>query len=130
MIRNVLNYLGQKIGELELLDDTSEEVWQEKLSVYTRPPIVPTPREMIAGKLEEYQKKSDELIKYLLADNTLEGITTEQSDQMFDEFIDVLIRLRNGAFPTALYRLSQKTPSGFATQDRIDQWINKIREYL
>lgn len=38
MIRDILNYLGEKIGELELPDDTSEDIWQEKLSKYTLPP--------------------------------------------------------------------------------------------
>ncbi len=37
MIRDILNYQGQIIGQLELPDDTSEEVWQKKLAVYALP---------------------------------------------------------------------------------------------
>jgi len=42
--RNILNYLGDVIGELELPDGTSEEVWAAKLAVYaTAPPAPPKP---------------------------------------------------------------------------------------
>lgn len=130
MTRDILNYLGQKIGELELPDDTPEEVWTAKLAVYAKEPEAVTPTKIVYGKLTEYQAKSQELITALLTENTLAGITTAQSDEMFDNFLDVLIRLRNGAFPTAIYRLSQKTPVGFATQEVIDRWIEKIKGYL
>ena len=36
--RNILNHLGQVIGELELPDGTSEEVWAKKLAQYALPP--------------------------------------------------------------------------------------------
>lgn len=39
MKRDVLNYLGDKIGELELPDDTLESVWAEKLAAYAKAPI-------------------------------------------------------------------------------------------
>jgi len=38
MVRNILNYLGQVIGTLELPDDTTEEVWAEKLAPYAVAP--------------------------------------------------------------------------------------------
>lgn len=38
--RNILNHSGQVIGELELPDNTSEEVWASKLSVYAKAPEV------------------------------------------------------------------------------------------
>lgn len=51
MKRNILDYLGNVIGELELPDDTAENVWQEKLARYAQPPadvVVPdlTPRQV------------------------------------------------------------------------------------
>jgi hypothetical protein len=39
MKRDILNYLGEKIGELELPDNTPEKDWQERLSVYAQKPI-------------------------------------------------------------------------------------------
>lgn len=38
MKRDILDYLGNKIGELELPDNTAESVWEEKLAVYLKPP--------------------------------------------------------------------------------------------
>ena len=37
-IRNIVDYLGNVVGELELPDDTSEEVWTEKLAPYALTP--------------------------------------------------------------------------------------------
>jgi hypothetical protein len=130
MIRDILDYQGKVIGQLELPDETSEEVWSAKLAVYAAAPFVPSMAEVVSKKLEEYQAKADKLIRSLLTENTLAGINAQQSDELFSEFSDVLIRLRNGAFPTALYRLSKKSPTGFATQEVINNWISKIREYL
>jgi hypothetical protein len=58
------------------------------------------------------------------------GITTQQSDAMFDDYEDVLTRIREGAFPTAYYRLCQKQPQGFVTQALIDAWKVKVMGYL
>lgn len=38
MKRDILDYLGNKIGELELPDETSEEVWTAKLAKYAKAP--------------------------------------------------------------------------------------------
>lgn len=51
MIRDVLNHLGVKIGELELPDETPEEVWQSKLEKYQVTPAaqvfpIITPRQI------------------------------------------------------------------------------------
>lgn len=98
--------------------------------------IVPPPgqslsiQKLIEAKIKFYQEQAPELLRQLYAQNTLMGITTAQSDQMFDEYEDVLIRLREGAWPTALYRLQQKTPSGFVTQEMINAWIALIQSYM
>jgi len=86
--------------------------------------------EMIKAKIKSYQEQASELLRDLYVGNTLLGITTEQSDQMFDDYHDVLTRIREGAWPTALYRLSQKQPSGFVTQEMIDTWIAMIAERM
>lgn len=126
--RNILNYQGSIIGQISLPDGTDEKTWSTILAVYAQPP---TPiKVIIIDKLIDYQKVSDELVNSLKADNTLAGITTAQSAQMFDDFGDVLQMLREGAFPTAVYRLQQKAPSGFVTQDMINNWIEKIKIYL
>jgi hypothetical protein len=77
---------------------------------------------MIKAKIKSYQEQAPELLRDMYAENTLLGITTTQSDQMFADYQDVLIRIREGAWPTALHALNQKQPSGFVTQEMIDSW--------
>ena len=86
--------------------------------------------QLIKSRIIQFQKMAPELLVDLYTQNTLYGITTSQSDQMFDDFEDVLLRLREGAWPTAIFRLNSKQPSGFVTQELIDAWkqtiINKM----
>lgn len=37
-LRDIKNYLDQVVGQLELPDDTSDEVWARELAIYARPP--------------------------------------------------------------------------------------------
>lgn len=81
---------------------------------------------MIEAKIKYFQDSAPALLRDLYSTNTLLGLTTAQSDQMFDDYFDVLVRIREGAWPTAIYRLSQKAPSGFVTQEMIDNWSAMI----
>ena len=81
---------------------------------------------MIEARIKYYQDSAPALLRDFYSTNTLLGLTTAQSDQMFDDFFDVLVRIREGAWPTAIYRLSQKQPSGFVTQQMIDNWSAMI----
>lgn len=98
--------------------------------------LVPAPgeelnvQEMIKSKLRHLQKEAPEILIEMYVQNTLLGITTQQADQMFDDYNDILIRIKEGAWPTALYRLSQKTPSGFVTQEMLDNWIALLEEKI
>lgn len=85
-----------------------------------------TLKKMIEAKIKYYQDSAPALLGDLYSTNTLLGLTTAQSDQMFDDYQDVLTRVREGAWPTALYRLSQKTPQGFVTQQMQDDWYAMI----
>jgi hypothetical protein len=85
---------------------------------------------LIDTKIAYFQSVAPALIRGLYVTNTMAGITTAQSDQMFDDYIDVLLRIREGAFPTALYRLNAKVPAGFVGQGLIDAWKAKILSYL
>lgn len=39
MIRDIVNYLEEVVGQMELPDDTSEEIWAAKLAVYAVAPL-------------------------------------------------------------------------------------------
>lgn len=126
--RNILNYQGTIIGELTLPDDTPEIVWTNVLASYSQPP--PSVSQLVYDKLGVYEDTAPRLLRELKRDNTLAGISAAQSAQMFDDYGDVLNMIREGAFPTAIYRLQQKSPSGFVTQPMIDGWIAKIKAAL
>lgn len=87
-------------------------------------------KEMVKARIKYYQDNASELLRDLYAENTLLGITAAQSDQMFDDYQDVLTRIREGAWPTAVYRLQQKQPSGFVTQEMLDAWTSLIQSRI
>jgi hypothetical protein len=122
--------------QVEPADETSEErgfivVSQEDYDALLASLATANATAMISAqiqaKLSWYQSLAPDLLKQLYAENTLAGITTVQSNQMFDDYADVVIRLTEGAFPTAIARLQEKGPSGFVTQTLIDNWIIKIQ---
>ena len=86
--------------------------------------------EYINNRIAFYQSVAPALLRELYTANTLSGITTPQSDEMMQEFTDVLLRIKEGLFPTAVYRLEQKVPSGYVTQALIDTWKHKIQTYM
>ena len=123
----------QKSLEFQLVVDIHDLLIQPEVGwILSGNKLIPPPNQtinleaLIGAKIKNYQRMASELLVELYVGNTLLGITTQQSDQMFEEFEDVLLRLREGAWPTALYRLSQKQPNGFVTQEMIDNWQQLI----
>jgi hypothetical protein len=53
MKRDILDYQGIKIGELELPDDTSEEVWESRLAKYAKPPALAEFKSITAVQLRK-----------------------------------------------------------------------------
>lgn len=43
MIRNILNHLGEVIGQMDLPESTSEADWEKALAPYAAPPPEPVP---------------------------------------------------------------------------------------
>lgn len=66
MKKDILNYLGEKIGELELPDSTSEEVWQRKLALYSQPPATEPIKDVTPRQIRQAM--------------VLSGVTMEQID--------------------------------------------------
>jgi hypothetical protein len=98
--------------------------------------IVPSPsqqitvQKMIESRIKHYQSLAPQILVDLYVQNTLLGITAAQSHAMFVAYSDVLLAIREGAFPTALYALQQKQPEGFVTQEMIDGWINLLQSRI
>jgi hypothetical protein len=77
MVRDILNYLGDKIGELELPDDTPEEVWDSQLAMYAVAP--PSPQEQFSEALSRTVAQSrlwaDEIIEEFKKENLADFVT-------------------------------------------------------
>lgn len=87
-------------------------------------------KELVKARIKLYQDSAPELLRDFYATNTLLGLTVQQSDQLFADYQDVLVRLREGAWPTAIYRLSQKEPMGFVTEEMISNWVSLIQSRM
>jgi hypothetical protein len=124
----------EEIRNYELILDIEDQIlkpqigWILKGNKLTPPPSAPINlSDYVNAKIEYYQTEAPKLLREFYTENTLLGITVQQSDEMFDAYQDVLMRLREGAWTTALYRLSQKQPSGFVTQALLNKWVGIIQ---
>lgn len=126
--RDAVDKNGNVVGVVTMPVGTPEDVWAYLLSRYN-PPATPI-YDVIINRLTKYEKSADQLLKDIKTSNTLAGITLAQSAQMFIDFQHVLMAIREGAFPTAIYLLQNATPSGFVTQPMIDDMIARITAKL
>lgn len=78
MVRDILNYLGDKIGELELPDSTPEEVWQERLSKFAQSPEPPA-NYNIRVTVEQRRKIAEDLLQEWKVRNVAGGINAGQA---------------------------------------------------
>lgn len=85
---------------------------------------------LIDAALLQKQSVAMPLLREVFAKNTAEGITTEQSSQLFRDHFDIILCILVGAFPTAYAMLSTVQPSGFLTQERLDAWKDTLAKYL
>lgn len=78
--RNILNYLGNKIGELEFADGTSEQVIADRLATYAHAPPSDQERAESFLKYSIVTRKqfADELLERFKKRNILEGINAAQ----------------------------------------------------
>jgi hypothetical protein len=72
MKKDIYNYLNQHIGELELPDDTSEEVWEKKLAFYRVGP------EEIFPPVKAAQLRQALFIQGISASRVEEAINTQE----------------------------------------------------
>jgi hypothetical protein len=91
----------------------------------------PKPINQIIGeKLDQYQAATNKILRDLKIANTMAGITVSQSRQMFKDYADVLLMLREGAYPSAIAEIQEIGPVGFVTQEILDQWVAVIQKEL
>lgn len=80
--RDILNYLGQKIGEMELPDGTSEDVWAKKLAPFAIAP--PSTEQVLESRLQytikERKQYAEDMLERFKKRNLLLGIDIFKSE--------------------------------------------------
>lgn len=129
MIRNILDWEGNIVGELDLPDDTPEEVWQEKLSAYNQPPAK-TVDQIVNDKIAAAKRFGGLLLNEVSTDNVLMGATTAQVENLIEVHKNIIIMLMSGSLLTALQAVETLEPDELLTEERLKKYASKIRVYL
>ena len=146
--RDCLNYLGQKVGELELPEGTSEEIWAEKLSKYAVAPVDPA-QESLKLSIKQRREYADDLIERLKFKNISEGINALQAMCMHHKMralsvtfygvpmtLDILNMVVSGDIEVACLSLMNCTPDDMSqpfhwlNQDRVNWIVADMKQYL
>jgi hypothetical protein len=149
--RDILNYEGIKIGNLELPVGTSEEVWAEKLSTYLIPPL--SPQEIQSSMLKQTIKQRKEYAENMLErfkkrniENGINGLKSQWLHHRMRALevnfmgvpmvLDILNMAVSGDIETACIALLHSVPDDgtlpqhFYTED-VRQWlISDMKNYL
>ena len=76
--RNILDYQGNVIGELELPDGTSEEVWQSKLAPYAVNPSEGAAENALKFTIQQRKEFCEKLLDSFKKRNMGQGINAPQ----------------------------------------------------
>lgn len=136
--RDVLNHLGEKIGEMSFADITLESEISAKLAVYAMPPAVKTPLEIVREKAKKMTRFNIEIKEEVIAENMLLGISAIPNGR---NLCDVALgpafdEIRNCKYPEALallYALKADSSKHFdviITPERVQSFIDKIIGFL
>lgn len=124
--RDILDSQGIVIGQMTLADDTSEEIWTEKLAPYASVLSGPT----LESRIHAAETYGRALLRSIAAENISLGFTTDQIASMVESYQSIIIMLWSGSLYTAIQAISQIEPSDTMSQDRIDKYIKQIKDYL
>ena len=151
MIKNIRNYLGFVVGQLELPDDTPDAVWEAKVAEYAKPPETSQERQykILKATIKERREYCEDLIERLKAKNIGEGINAMQAMWMHQKFralsvnfmsvnftIDLMNLVISGDVEVACLCLMNCTaddmslPYHWFSQARIDWIVADMKAYL
>jgi CRISPR/Cas system-associated protein Csx1 len=85
---------------------------------------------IIDAALSAKQTAGLQLLKQIFVENTIAGINTEQSKELFRNHLDIIICILVGAFPTAYSMILEIQPYGFLTQERLNSWKAALEQHL
>lgn len=151
MKRDILNWQNVKIGELELPDNTPEEIWEKKLAPYKVAP--PSEQEILDSRLRYSIKDrkiwAEDMMERFKKRNIESGINALQSLWLHHRMraleinfsgvpmtLDILNMAVSGDIETACIALMYSSvDSGFETQhwyveDTKNWLVNEMKQYL
>lgn len=146
MKRNIVDYQGNVIGELELPDNTTEDVWEKKLSLYAIAPVQP---DLIKESISKRREYAEDLIQRFKYKNITEGINALQAMYMHHKMralsvtfyglpmtLDILNMVVSGDIEVACLSLmncqadDMTAPYHWLNQSRINWLISDMKTYL
>lgn len=142
MIRDVLNYQDEVIGQLELPDDTPEEVWQFHLQRFrdSSVPVVEDPAVVLARIIDNAKKFGIQVIQQFTIENVAMGITQAGKTRALSLYCkDIMTFLQSGSLYAAIEEIDdmiadesqEKTDlNPFITNDRLNGYKTLIANYL
>jgi len=128
MIITILDSNQNEVAVITVDDDTTPEQVEKIKALYA--PRPKTMSDIVSEKIKHFRSLAPELLVAVYTQNTLSGMSTAQSDALFEYLADVILRVSEGAWPSALYRLNQKAPTADCPQEMIDRWKQMIVERL
>jgi hypothetical protein len=152
MIRDVLDWQGNKIGELSLPDGTSEEVWAEKLAAYAKPPSDPVTFS-INWLIKERKQFAEEMMERFKNRNIISGINAIKALWLHHRMrawevtlpaqfggasmvVDILNMAVSGDLETAYFAIRYGTIDDMSQPHHcvdasVKEWLeNELRNYL
>jgi|GEM_PF-5565870 len=128
--REVVDSEGNVIGSLSVPPGLNDESWEYLLSHYSESTASPSVNTIISGKIKSAELFGKELIREIATDNVLAGATIDEIRQMISDHNNIILMLLSGSLYTAISAIQEITPTEILTQQRIDQYIGKIKYYL
>ncbi len=135
MKRDLLDYLGTVIGELELPDDTPESVWQEHLAKFAEAPTIPTQYQKDTSRYLKRAEAKATIISKMAADNVTRlrngtWNTTQLISLVEDpELMKLLSKIESLSFELAIGSIPYLT-NPLLTAEIKAEWIKDLSQYL
>lgn len=135
MKRNIVDYQGNVLGELELPDGTSEEVWQKKLAPYLTAPVVLSQQEKDYQRYIKRAQAKDKILAEMASENmTRVRVGTWSVPQLIEltqdtQLKQVLDDVNTLSFELAASKLAQLT-TPIITDGIKTAWIEKLQRHF
>jgi hypothetical protein len=136
--REILNYLGEIIGELSLPEGTTEEQWEAALAPYSAAPIIPTMQQIVEKKITDAKEFGDKLLNEFATENVLMGITQAGKTIEVTDYLHKLSHyMMTGSLYAALTEIdviladtNRDHLAPFVTTERMEIYKDKIKQFL